>query len=366
MLRLGEAQSNRFRRDAWLEVNLSNLEFNIKSLYNEFKKPLIPILKADAYGHGANVLVELLDSYDFIFAYAVASIDEALNLREVSKKKIMLLGITPEWALETAIANDIDITVTDLKTAVEADKLAGKLSRKVNIHLKIDTGMNRIGFKPLDSFHEQIKKIMNLENLNIASAYTHFADLDDEEYSAEQETLFYDLVKDFDFQLHPASTKAARMLKKRDLDFVRCGIELYGLENPDLKPLLSLHSRISFVKEIQANESVSYSRTWTSSKTTKIITLPLGYADGVHRLMSNKIEAYYKNKTIKQVGMITMDQMMFDLGDKASDAQVGDTVELFGEHISIKDWASAASTISYEIATSLNLRLPKTYTRDLK
>ena len=105
MLRLGKSQSNSFRRDAWLEVNLSNLEFNIEYLHQEFKKPLIPVIKADAYGHGANVLAELMDSYDFIFAYAVASIDEALNLREVTQKKIMVLGITPLWALENAIVS---------------------------------------------------------------------------------------------------------------------------------------------------------------------------------------------------------------------------------------------------------------------
>lgn len=361
MLRSTHASSSRFRRDAWLEVNLSNLEFNIKALYEEFGKPLIPVLKADAYGHGADVLAELLDSYEFIYAYAVASIDEALSLREVTKTKIMVLGITPLWALENAIAKDIDITIADLVTALEANTIALKLNKKANIHLKIDTGMNRIGFKVNEESKEQIKQISKLENINIDSAFTHLSTPEDSNFSLSQEEQFFEMMDDFNFKLHPAASIAARNCKKRDFDFVRIGIEMYGLDNDNLKPLLSLYSRISFVKEIKKGESVSYGRTWKSSKDTRIITLPLGYADGVHRLMSNKIKACYKDKLIAQVGTITMDQMMFDVEDL--NAKAGDLVELFGEKISIDVWAKAAETINYEIATSLNLRLPKTYTR---
>lgn len=363
MLRLGKSQSNSFRRDAWLEVNLSNLEFNIEYLHQEFKKPLIPVIKADAYGHGANILAELMDSYDFIFAYAVASIDEALNLREVTQKKIMVLGITPLWALENAIVNNIDITITDLQTALEANSIASKHKLKAKIHLKIDTGMNRIGFKVSQKSKSEIYQIKALESIEIVTAYTHIAAPEDPAFIQEQENLFFEMMADFDFKLHVASSVSARKCKNQNFDFVRVGIELYGLENPLLKPLLSLYSRISFVKEIKEGESVSYSRTWFAKKDTKIITLPLGYADGVHRVMSNKLKAYYKGKFISQVGTITMDQIMFDLDDVNATAQVGDIVELFGNQISIQAWAQAAGTISYEVATSLNLRLPKTYTR---
>lgn len=362
MLRSGQKEANRFRRDAWLEVNLSNLEFNISELHKEFKKDFIPVLKADAYGHGARILAELLDSYDFIFAYAVASIDEALDLREVSKKEIMVLGVTPSWALETALKNDISITLTDLDTALVLNDLAQKNSLKAKVHIKVDTGMHRIGFQISEKTKAEIEQISKLDSVEIVSAYTHVAAPEDESFSQEQETLFFDLMKDFDFKLHPGSSIAARKFKNKNFDLVRLGIELYGLDNPSLKPLLSLYSRISFVKDIKQGESVSYSRTWFAEEDTKIITLPLGYADGVHRLMSNKIQASYKNKPIKQVGTITMDQVMFQV-DKDCEAQVGDMVELFGESISIDDWAKAAETINYEIATSLNLRLPKTYTR---
>jgi alanine racemase len=361
VLRLGDIKSSRFRRDAWLEVNLSNLEFNVKQLYSEFQKPLIPVLKADAYGHGANVLVELLDSYDFIYAYAVASIDEALNLREVTKKKIMVLGITPLWALENAVAKNVDVTIADLETARELNQVALKLTKKAKIHLKIDSGMNRIGFKVSEKSKQEFFEIIKFDNLQVETAFTHMASPHDHDFSYEQEKLFFELMKDFDFKIHPASSIAARNCKNKDFDFVRVGIELYGLDNVSLKPLLSLYSRISFVKDIKQGETVSYGRTWKASKGTRIITLPLGYADGVHRLMSNKIKACYKNKLISQVGTITMDQMMFDVGDL--DAKPGDLVELFGERLSIDFWAQAAETINYEIATSLNLRLPKTYTR---
>jgi alanine racemase len=357
VLRHAESKSNRFRRDAWLEVNLSNLEFNLKKLYSEFQKPLIPVLKADAYGHGADVLLELLDSYDFIYAYAVASIDEALNLREWTKRKIIVLGITPQWALKTAIDNDIDITIADYTTAFEYNHLAFEQKKIANIHLKIDTGMNRIGFKSAND----LEKLIALENLEIDTAYTHMASANDD-FTLEQETLFYSLIQSYDFKIHPAASAAARNLKNQNYDFVRVGIELYGQENLDLKPLLSLFARVSFVKDIKAQESVSYSRTWFAQEDTKIITLPLGYADGVHRLMSNKIKAYYKGTLLEQVGTITMDQMMFAC-PQSLDIKVGDLVELFGENIAIGSWAQAAQTISYEIVTSLNLRLPKTYKR---
>ena len=361
MLRSGQAQNNRFRRDAWLEVNLANLEFNINALYQEFQKPLIPVIKADAYGHGANVFVELLDSYDFIYAYAVASIDEALAIREISSSKIMVLGITPVWALEAAIANDIDITIAELKTAQEADLLAQKLGKKAKIHLKLDTGMNRIGLKEASS------GFLTLKNVDIETVFTHMADPSNKEFLLEQEKEFFDLVNGFAFEqrpkVHTGSSIAARHLKSENFDLLRVGIELYGLENPKLKPLLSLYARVSFLKNIKAGESVSYSRTWFAKRDSKIATLPLGYADGLHRLMSNKIEACFQGEFIKQVGTITMDQVMFDLTDLKADINVGDTVELLGENISIEKWAQAANTISYEIATALNLRLPKTYTR---
>lgn len=372
--------SNRFRRDAWLEINLDHLEFNIKYLHREFDRPLIPVLKADAYGHGAQVLVSVLDTYDFIYAYGVASIDEALSLRSTTKKKIIVLGISPEWAFEHALSSDIDLTICDLKSAEIVSLLAKKLNKTANLHIKLDTGMNRIGFKlpiimhkneldfdyqesDLREYFAKIEKIFSLPNLNIVSAFTHFADPSDDKYLRFQEKLYNLMTDGLPLARHPASSKAASRLDlNTKMDFVRCGIELYGLENLELKPLMSLYSRISHIKQVNQGEFVSYKRTWQAKNKTTIATLPLGYADGVPRSLSNQIKAFCKGRFIDQIGLITMDQIMFDLGD-TQDIVVGDVVELIGPHCSIYDWCKQAGTISYELITSLSLRLPKSYTR---
>jgi len=362
MVQVRQNTKNKFRRDAWLEINLANLEYNLNKLYQEFKKPLIPVLKADAYGHGASVLVKTLDAFEFIEAYGVASLDEALSLREASNKRIMILGVSPEWAIEEALQNDIELTICDLASAISISQKASAVNKTISVHLKLDTGMNRIGFKATE-FQDAVDKIQNLKSLKIASIFTHFADIDDMGFCKQQKIIFDEVTKSLSYPKHLASSKAARLFPDDNSDYVRCGIELFGLENLSLKPLLSLHSRISFIKGINAGETVSYRRTWESTRDTKIATLPLGYADGIPRALSNKIIASCKNKKIQQAGIITMDQMMFDIGND-SNIQVGDLVELIGTNSSsIETWAQEIGTISYEIVSMLSLRLPKTYSR---
>ncbi len=348
-----------YRRDAWVEINLANLEYNLKAIHSQFNKPLIPILKADAYGHGATVLAKILDTYDFVYGYGVASIDEALALREVSSKKVIVLGISPEWAWLQALEHDIDITIVDYETALRFNELAKEQKKKAKVHIKIDTGMNRIGFKYAD--RAALLQIAKLSNIEVCSAFTHFSDPGDIDYSLYQYQQFRTISEGLECPKHPASSQAAKVIPDLQCDYVRCGIELYGLENPELKPLLALYSRISFVKEIESGESVSYKRSWISNKQTRIATLPLGYADGVLRSLSNKIYGYCKGHKLKQVGLVTMDQVMFDIQDY--DIGVGDIIELIGPQVPVTDWAKAANTISYEIVCGLNLRLPKSYVR---
>lgn len=348
-----------YRRDAWIEINLANLEYNLKTIYSQFGKPIIPILKADAYGHGAIVLVKILDTYEFVYGYGVASIDEALALREVTTKTIIVLGISPEWAWTQALEHDIDMTIVDYESALRLNELAKEQQKRAKVHIKIDTGMNRIGFKYAD--RENLLKLSHLDNLEVCSVFTHFSDASDMDYSLYQYQQFRTISEGLKCPKHPASSQAAKIIPDLECDYLRCGIELYGLENPELKPLLALYSRISFIKNIDSGESVSYKRSWTSDKATRIATLPLGYADGVPRALSNKIYGYCKGHKLKQVGLVTMDQMMFDIEDY--DIGVGDTIELIGPQVPVSDWAKAAGTITYEIVCGLNLRLPKSYVR---
>jgi alanine racemase len=359
MVQTRKTSTNKFRRDAWVDINLNNLEYNLKALYKEFKKPLIPILKADAYGHGSTVIAKTLDAYEFVLGYGVASIDEALELRGVSNKRIIILGISPAWALEEAIKNNIELSIVNLASAEQINRVAEGLGSTAIIHIKLDTGMNRIGLKIQDS--GQIQAISKLANVQIASIFTHFADPEDLEFSESQKQQFIQMTKGLDYPLHPATSSVARTLSGIEFDYVRCGIELYGLGSSLFKPVLSLFARISHIKDINKGESVSYKQSWRAKENTRIITLPLGYADGISRALSNKIQAYYRDEHIKQVGWITMDQMMFEIA--TLDAELGDIVELIGPHCPVNNWAKAIDTISYEIVSTLNLRLAKTYSR---
>ncbi|MBT6844002.1 MAG: alanine racemase [Candidatus Melainabacteria bacterium] len=360
MVQLRPTQKQSYRRDAWLEINLDNLEFNLKNLYAEFNKPLIPVLKADAYGHGAVMIAKVLDAYDFVHGYGVASVDEALSLREASKKPIIVLSVSPEWAMEQALENDIELTIVDLESAKKLNQIAKEMGKSANVHIKFDTGMNRIGFRYED--RQDVFEIEKLECLKIQSLFTHFVDAIDTDYAIYQYQQFRTFITGLKYPVHPSSSQAARSVSDMEADYIRCGIELYGLENLELRPLLSLKARISFIKTINKGETVSYKRTWVASENTRIATLPLGYADGVPRSLSSKIVGQVKSHEIKQVGLITMDQMMFDIA--SADIQVGDVVDLLTEDLPVAAWAEAAGTISYEIVSALNLRLPKTYTRN--
>lgn len=358
-----QTQVNRFRRDAWLEINLDHLEFNLKKIHSEFNKPLLPVVKADAYGHGASVIAKTLDAYSFVYGYGVANIDEALNLRQASKNRIIVLGICPDWAIKQALELDIELAVASEDFIINLNELAKSLDLTAKIHIKLDTGMNRIGFKlskaELDAMISRSEK---LSNIHIESIFTHFADASDLNFCREQYEKFQELSAGLPYLKHPVSSPAARAIPGMEFDIMRCGIELYGLENPELKPLMSLYARISFIKEIESGDSVSYRRTWKANQATRIATLPLGYADGIPRSLSNKIQAQCKGHLVNQVGSITMDQVMFDI-ENHTDIKVGDLVELLGPNLPLQNWAEKANTISYEIATNLNLRLPKSYTR---
>lgn len=354
------SKSNKFRRDAWLEINLAHLESNIKQIHGWLNKPLIPVIKADAYGHGASMIAPILEAYDFVESFAVASLDEALTLREAKvKKPIMVLGISPVWAFDAALENDIELTLVDLDSAYKLNEL----NKAAKVHIKIDTGMNRIGFKADKlSIQKQINEISELPNIEIRSIFSHFSTPNNAETTMQQLNLFNELTQGFSFPRHIASSGAGKIYPESCLDKVRVGIELYGLDNNDLKPLMSLYSRITFIKEIKAGEAVSYHGTWLAKKDTRIATLPLGYADGVRRPLSNKMKGFINGKEFSQVGNITMDQLMFDIGFDEN-IKVGDIVELIGPNIHVDAWAKNLDTISYEIVTGLNLRLPKVYTR---
>lgn len=370
-------QSNiNIHKDAWVEVNLENLAHNIREIRKIIpkSKKFLGIVKADAYGHGAQMIAQtmLASGVDW---FGVSSIDEGLDLREIKiKAPILVVGAVPPWAVETAAQNDISISVFDDSHLEAFRDVYERTGIKPKVHVKLDTGMNRIGVRS-ELGVEFIEKVRKADYLIFEGIFTHLAAAEEKEPTEEQIKRWNSVVNNVDTEgllLHIQNT-AATFTMDIPSNMVRVGISIYGLypdlgvnENgkqiPQLKQVMSLKGRITNIHDIYPNESVSYSHTFTAYEQTKIATIPIGYADGIDRKLSNKIFAKVNGKKIRQVGNITMDQMMFDLGDV--DAKVGDVVTLLDEKdLTIDSWAEILDTINYELTCRLKVRLPRVYTR---
>ena len=361
-------------KDAWVEINLDYLAHNIAEIKKGITadKKLMAVVKADAYGHGAQMLVQTMLASG-VDAFGVSSIDEGLDLRNIKiKAPILVVGAVPVWAVETAVQNDIAISIFNeahLKACQEAYERTGLRPR---VHEKLDTGMNRIGVRSNDAI-DFIKTVEKADYLSFEGIFTHLASAEEEDLAIKQIDIWNRILASVDTDgllLHIQNT-AGTFAYETKSNMVRVGISLYGLYpdlpkkvnyKPDLKQIIALKARITNIHEIPAGESVSYSHTFTAFESTRLATIPIGYADGVSRLLSNKIYAKVNGQKIRQVGNITMDQMIFDLSD--IDAEVGDIITLLDENdLSIDRWAEILGTINYELTCRLKVRLPRVYVR---
>ena len=365
-------------RDAWVEINLGNLENNILQIKKQIKAnckkmpKLAAVIKADGYGHGSLMTSPILDACGIDY-FATASIDEGIELRENKiEKPILVLGASPIWAFENAIKYDIELSIFNEEHLEIARQLYSRLGKKLKAHIKIDTGMNRIGLK--DNVKDYIKKAVEADYIDIKGIFTHFADVENEELFKKQITDFKDAIepyKDKDILIHCLNSPGIYSYPEYSFDMVRIGIIMWGLnpysnrEIPEgMKTVMGLKARITNIHIAKKGDGVSYGHTYVAKKDTKIVTIPIGYADGVARKLSGKITAILNGKPIKQVGRITMDQMMFDATDV--DCSVGDVVILLGEENkidTIDTWASSLDTINYEITCRLKMRLARIYVR---
>lgn len=363
------------KRDAWVEINLDAIERNIlalKSLVKENVK-VLAVVKADAYGHGSSMIAPTLlaSGVDYL---GVASIDEGIELRNNKFKcPILVLGAAPVWAFDYAAQNNISLSLF-LDNHIDAAELTyKKTGLKTKAHIKLDTGMNRIGVQR-DYAVEFIKKVQKSEAIELQGIFTHFANAETEEKTIEQLKIWDDILSSVNTNgllLHCFNT-AATISKYQDNNYnmVRVGLAIYGLvpdlprfvkEIPHMFPAMSLKGRIINIHSAVEGSGVSYCHTYTTSKNTKIATIPIGYADGVDRRLSNKIYGILNGKKVPQIGNITMDQMMFDI--TGVDACEGDVITLIGEDISINEWANILGTINYELICRLKARLSRVYTR---
>lgn len=372
-------------RDAWVEINLSNLEYNINSikkaipLNEEGKTPkLMAVIKADGYGHGSLMCAPVLTACG-VGAFGVASVDEGLELRNNKiTSPILVLGTVPIWAFESAAKNDITVSIFN-KDHLEAAKiLYDRTKMKLKAHIKVETGMNRIGISHKKAA-DFIKEVQNADYIDLEGVFTHFADVENTDILNLQKENFKRVIDEIDTTnliVHCQNSLGAFIDPGIRCDMIRLGIILYGLTPltygsncdiaiPRLKPVMGLKGRITNIHTIEKGEGVSYGHTYIANKETKVATIPIGYADGVSRNLSNRIFASLGGKMIKQIGRITMDQMMFDI--TGTDAKVGDVITLLGkdenDYYSVDEWAKILNTINYELTCRLKVRLARIYVR---
>lgn len=361
-------------RDAWVEINISNLENNIREIKKNVPQgiKLLGVVKADAYGHGAVMLAPtmLAEGIDML---GVASIDEGADLRQANINcEVLVLGAVPVWAVESAVKNDLSISIFSeghIKACEQAYKRTGI---KPKVHIKLDTGMNRIGVRA-DEAVDFIKRVQKLDYINLQGIFTHLAAAEELDKAKEQILKWNSVIDNVDttgLLLHILNTAGTICYDVPNSNMRRVGIALYGLypdfpdiefRKPKLKQLISLKGRIVNIHTAKEGEGVSYCHTFVAKGERIIATVPIGYADGVPRLLSNKIKGVVNGVEVPQVGNITMDQMMFDItGVKAN---IGDVITLLDEDHSIDEWANILHTINYELTCRLKVRLPRVYTR---
>jgi len=364
---------------AWAEIDLSALEHNYKEIRAHLpeKCRFLGIVKADAYSHGAVEVSSVLESLGAEYL-AVACLDEAISLREAGiKAPIIILGTTSARYAHTLLKHDLTQTVCSLEMAQELSAMLGE--DKLKVHYKIDTGMGRLGFSAAAAA-DKIVEALSLNNLIAEGIYSHFAvsDEKDDPFTMEQFRLFNETVKIIEersghsFEIkHCANSGAVINFRETCLDMVRPGLLLYGYGpsgdcgGMDLKPVMSFKARISAIKEQQPGDTISYGRKYTvTDKPIKAAVVGVGYADGLHRALSDNMTMLVNGKKAQQIGRICMDMCMLDVTD-IPEVCVGDIITVFGKDgdtvLPIEEQAEKAGTISYELLCAVSPRIPRIY-----
>ena len=367
-------------RPAWMEINLDDLIHNCHEIRQKLEGNalMMAIVKADAYETGAIQIVKTLME-EGIKYFGVATLSEALHIRKYIKTaSILVMGYTPEYLYQKALENNITLTLYSLEQAQDLDEAAIKMNKRAKIHIKIETGMNRLGFAPDEKSVQAIAQIDHMKSIEIQGIFTHFAASDDNPDYTRGQVEKYDNICDqlkkqgIHTPLHHVNNSAAIMnFPQYSKDMVRAGVILYGIypfpeadrDFLKLRHILSIKAQIAHIKEIEPGEKISYGLTYTSEKKAKIATLPLGYADGYSRALSNKGHCIVNNHLAPIVGRICMDQLMIDV--TGIDASLGDEVILMGKskdhEISIYQLAQATGQIPAEVQCLLNKRFPRVY-----
>ena len=372
---------NDLTKRTWAEIDLSALRHNYHAIRNSLPQGcrFLGVVKADAYGHGALRVAKLLEEEGADYL-AVSCLDEAMELRQAGiAMPVLILGHTPAEYTAQLIEYNITQTSTCLAKAEEYSAEAAKLGKTLKLHIKLDTGMSRLGYLCADSlFEEGIRNIISscrLDNLEFEGIYTHFAVSDEADetsrlYTLKQFNLFNRVIDEvkkrsgYEFAIrHCANSGAVIHYPEMSLDMVRPGLLLYGYGDEgklSLQPAMRFLTTVSTIKYHEPGTFVSYGCTYQTTRRTRMGVIAAGYADGLPRLSSNKCSYRIEGCDAPQIGTICMDMCMVDLTD-IYDAEVGSEVELFGPDNDIGSLAAAAGTIPYELMCSVTKRVPRVY-----
>ncbi|MDR1720973.1 MAG: alanine racemase [Endomicrobium sp.] len=367
-----------FFRQTWVEIDKSDFRFNLKKIreYIARDTKIMAVMKSDAYGHDAVTLAKEAQE-EGVEWVAVSSLEEGIILREAGiKSNILILGnIFPYENFQVALAHSLTSTISKMSEFANLENLAVKLNKKIDFHLKVDTGMGRIGALS-ETAYSILQRVAQSREVNMSGVYTHFAVADtDPVFTQLQLDIFMKVVKfargnlGLKFIAHAANSAALFKSKRAHLDMVRPGLGLYGL-TPfkyserflKVKPVLSWKTKITFLKKVPSGFCVSYGRTFVTNKLSVIATIPVGYDDGYNRLLSNKGDVLVRGKRCPIAGKITMNMTMVDVTG-VKDVAVGDEVVLIGtqgkEYIKVDELAKIQNTINYEVTCNISARVPR-------
>lgn len=373
----------------YVEVDLDAIVENMCNLKKHVAEhtKLVGVIKTDGYGHGSVPIARALEALDFMYGFATATVEEAHALRLAGiQKPLLILGYAFPYCYEMLVEEEIRPTIFREDTISKLVEAARKIGKKAKVHVKVDTGMSRIGISPDEEGLQFIKKLTAYPEIEIEGILTHFAKADeaDKTNAYEQLALFQDFCKRVEAELglqiplkHCSNSAGIIELPEANMDLVRAGISLYGLRPSDevseskvlRSPALSWYSTVVYCKTIHKGQSVSYGGTFTAEKDTRVATIPVGYGDGYPRSLSGKGYVLISGKRAPILGKVCMDQFMVDVTD-IPEAQEGDRVTLIGkdgaEQISAEALGDLSGRFNYELICDIGKRVPRVYLKEGK
>lgn len=383
----------------YANIDLDAIRFNMEQTALNIKPgtKIFGVIKSDGYGHGASPIARELEPLDCLCGFAVATLEEALILKKSGiKKTILILGYPFPYGYEEMIKEDFRVTVFEWETVRQLSACVERMNKdgkrtgnglpdyKANVHVKVDTGMSRIGIRPDGDGLEFVKRTMHMPGIEVEGIYTHFAGADEKDKSAARRQLhvFQEFVTQIEKETgeriplcHCSNSAGIIEMQDANMDAVRAGIMLYGLwpsqdvsqDVISLRPAMELKSQIIYIKEVEAGTPVSYGGTFVASRPTMVATIPVGYGDGYPRGLSNKGHVLVHGRRAPVIGRVCMDQFMVDITDIPG-VQEGTPVTLIGkdgeERITMEQLGELSGRFNYELACLIGKRVPRIYIRE--